>query len=267
MRPFLLLLILVPTTLAGMALQAILLLSRAPQTRTLPVRYHRFLCRILGIRVVVKGALAAERPLFVAANHISWLDIPVLSSIGPVSFIAKSEVAGWPFFGWLAKLQRSIFVDRSRRHATSEANEEIAKRLAEGDVIVLFAEGTSSDGNRVLPFRTALLGAARDAAGAGAGRVYIQPISVAYTRLWGLPMGRLWRPRVAWYGDMRLAPHLWGVLKQSAIDVTVTLGPPIAFDAADDRKRVARSAETFVRRATISALTGRGPADTVMEPL
>src|SRR6202011_3813730 len=113
----------------------------------------------------------------------------------PVVFVAKREVAGWPLFGLLARLQRSVFVDRKRRHKTGEVNAQIAQRLAEGDPVVLFGEGTSSDGNRVLPFRSALIGAARDALveAEHSGRVLIQPLSVAYTRLHGLPIGRLHR--------------------------------------------------------------------------
>ena len=86
----------------------------------------------------------------------------------------------------------------------------------------------------------------------------MQPLSLAYTRLWGLPMGRLWRPRVAWYGDMDLASHLWGVLKRGPIDVTVTLGEPIAVPASADRKAVTRQAERAVRGAALAALLGRG---------
>jgi len=256
MLPYLVLLVLAPLTLAGMAAQGLLLLVGSPGAKRLPVLYHRLVCRLLGLRITVEGRLGVQRPLLIAANHVSWMDIPVLSSLGPLSFIAKSEVAGWPVFGWLAKLQRSIFVDRARRQSTGTVNEEIARRLAQGDIIVLFAEGTSSDGNRVLPFRSALLGAAGQAA-AAAGPVYVQPLSIAYTRLHGLPMGRVWRPRVAWYGDMDLAPHLWGVLKSGAVDVTVTLGEPIPFAASADRKRVTRDAENFVRAATVGALLGR----------
>ena len=118
------------------------------------------------------------------SNHTSWLDITVISTLAPVSFIAKREVASWPLFGTFARLQRSIFIDRTRRKGAAEANREIAERLAGGDAIILFAEGTTSDGNRVLPFRSSLVGAARDAvAEAGhTGHVLVQTLTVAYVR-------------------------------------------------------------------------------------
>jgi 1-acyl-sn-glycerol-3-phosphate acyltransferase len=130
-------------------------------------------------------------------NHTSWLDISVITAVAPVVFVAKSEVANWPVFGLFAKLQRSVFVDRTRRAKTRDVNSEIAQRLAGGDPVLLFGEGTSSDGNRVIAFRTALIGAARDALAEAehAKRVWIQPLSVAYTGLPRLPHDPPDRPR------------------------------------------------------------------------
>jgi 1-acyl-sn-glycerol-3-phosphate acyltransferase len=110
--------------------------------------------------VRLTGAAIDTRPLLIVANHSSWLDISIITSLAPVVFVAKAEIARWPFFGLLAKLQRSIFVERDRRHKTGAVTSEIAQRLAEGDPVLLFGEGTAGDGNRVLPFRTALIGAA-----------------------------------------------------------------------------------------------------------
>jgi 1-acyl-sn-glycerol-3-phosphate acyltransferase len=227
--------------------------------RRIPVMYHRMICAILGVRIRVVGERMPEHPLLIVANHSSWLDIPIISAVAPVVFVAKSEIAGWPIFGSLAKLQRSVFVDRSRRHRTADVNAEIARRLAEGDPVVLFGEGTSSDGNRVLPFRTALIGSARDALAEAehVRRVWLQPMSLAYTGLLGLPVGRQHRHAVAWYGGMSLWPHLVGVCRRGALDVMVTWGEPVAFDEATDRKQVARELETRVREITVNALRGR----------
>jgi 1-acyl-sn-glycerol-3-phosphate acyltransferase len=173
-------------------------------------------------------------------------------------FVAKREVATWPIFGLLARLQRSVFVDRTRRHKVDEVNAEIAERLAEGDPVVLFAEGTSSDGNRVLPFRTALIGAARDALAkaGGAEQIYIQPLSIAYTGLLGLPMGRQHRPTAAWYGSLDLIPHLTAVMRRGALDAVITWGETIVYDGGTDRKLLAKQLETAVRRHTVAALRG-----------
>jgi 1-acyl-sn-glycerol-3-phosphate acyltransferase len=231
-----------------------------PPRRRIPVLYHRLVCAILGVRVHVIGRKMHEHPLLIVANHTSWLDISVITAVAPVVFVAKHEVAGWPLFGLLARLQRTVFVDRARRHKTQHVNAEIAQRLAEGDPVVLFGEGTSSDGNRVLPFRSALIGSARDAlAEAGhSGRVWIQPLSIAYTGLQGLPLSRRDRPRVAWYGDLSMGPHLAGMARHGAIDATVIWGEPVAFDEQSDRKAITRLLEAEVRRC--AALTRRGRA-------
>src|SRR5688572_24588781 len=129
----------------------------------LPVYMHRLFLRLFRVRVIVQGTPPVHAPLLVLANHVSWLDIPVLGSLRPMSFVAKSEVATWPVVGLFARLQRCVFIERARKSHTTHVNAEVARRLAGGDVIVLFPEGTTSDGNRMLPFRTSLVGAARAA--------------------------------------------------------------------------------------------------------
>jgi 1-acyl-sn-glycerol-3-phosphate acyltransferase len=228
---------------------------KRPLRRRIPVFYHRFVCRLLGVRVRVSGAPIDARPLLIVANHSSWLDISIITSLAPVVFVAKSEVARWPFFGLLAKLQRTVFVERDRRHKTGEVNAQIAQRLAEGDPVLLFGEGTAGDGNRVLPFRTALIGAARDAiASAGSDRVWIQPLSIAYVSQQGIALGRHLRPRAAWYGKMKLTEHIGRIVRTGAVDVSVTWGEPIAYDGAIDRKLLARQLESAVRGSTVAAL-------------
>ncbi len=244
------------TTAPLMLVQAALLRLSSPMARTLPWHYHRFLCRLLDIRIHVEGDIPATGPVLIAANHTSWLDIPVLSAIMPLSFIAKSNVAGWPVFGTLARLQRTVFIDRRRRSRTLEQKNEIANRLGQSDILVLFAEGTSNDGNRVLPFLSALFAAADEAA-ARDPRVQVLPLSLAYTRLWGMPMDRLTRPEYAWYGDMDLLPHIWTVLKRGPIDVTIRLHRPVSPAVAGGRKRLAALCEAKVRRGVADALTGR----------
>lgn len=243
-------------SIAAIPLQWISVKLRLPSRRWIPLLFHRVCVRLFGVRIKVRGAPAGERPLLLVANHSSWLDITVLTSILPVVFIAKSEIAGWPLFGLFAKLQRSVFVDRSRRQATGDVTRMIGARLAEGDPVVLFGEGKASDGNRVLPFRSALLGALREALGDG-GHGFVQPVSIAYTRLHGLPMGRQHRPFAAWYGGMSLLPHLLGVIREGAIDAVVSFGMPIEVEPGVDRKALARSMEDAVRRMTVAALSGR----------
>lgn len=247
------LVLLLPFHLIGMAVG-----GRAASVVT--VFWHRFALTLMGVRVVVTGAPDAGRPLLLLANHVSWLDIPVLASLAPLSFVAKNEVAGWPVFGWLARLQRSVFVDRERRRATGEQADELAGRLSAGDIVVLFAEGTSSDGNRVLPFRSALVGAAQRAA-AGGGEAVVQPVAIAYPRMLGLPVGRRHRPRIAWYGGMDLLPHLRHVLSLGGIDVHIVFGPAWRLAPGTDRKRVSAAAGAFVRRTVAALNAGRTPEE------
>jgi len=250
------------TTLALLPFQAIAVWLDLPLQRHIPVRFHRLVCAILGVRVRQTGRRIREHPLLIVANHCSWLDITVIGTVAPAVFVAKQEIAGWPLFGLLAKLQRSVFVDRSRRHKTRDVNAEIARRLAAGDPVVLFGEGTSSDGNRVLAFRSALIGSARDALAESehTGRVWIQPLSIAYTRMRGLPLRRYERPRVAWYGHMTLPPHFAWIARHGDIEVEVAWGEPLAFDAQSDRKLITRSLEQQIRGRTIGALRARADA-------
>ncbi|HVG52474.1 MAG TPA: lysophospholipid acyltransferase family protein [Xanthobacteraceae bacterium] len=244
-------------TIALLPFQWIAVKLALPMRRRIPTFYHRMICALLGVRVRVIGTRFDQKPLLIVSNHVSWLDISVLTSVAPVVFVAKQEVAGWPLFGLLAKLQRTVFVSRTQRQKTAEATAEMASRLAEGDPVVLFGEGTSSDGNRVLEFRSALVGAARDALAADTTLVWIQPLSIAYTGMLGLPLGRQHRPLVAWYGDFDLAPHFAEVIRRGGIDVTLTWGDPIPFDQDSDRKTVTKALETQIRRMTSLALRGR----------
>jgi len=247
-------LLLLPFQLAGMAFGLRL-------RRTLPHWYHRILCALIGVRIREVGVRSADSPALILSNHVSWLDICVISALSPVVFVAKREVAGWPVFGWLARLQRTIFINRQARHQTGAASREIAGRLLGGDAVVLFAEGTSSDGLRVLPFRSSLIGAVHHALGNSMQHTHVtvQPMSLAYVSFGGVPIGRALHARVAWYGDADLVPHLISVLATGAVDVTVSWGETVACDARADRKAIARDAEKSVRRMTAAALRAAPP--------
>lgn len=248
-------------TLALLPLQLIGLAFDLRLQRTIPHLYHRLLCALIGVRIRQVGTRSTASPALILSNHVSWLDICVISALSPVVFVAKSEVARWPVFGWLAKLQRTIFINRQARHQTGAATREIAGRLLGGDAVVLFAEGTSSDGVRVLPFRSSLVGAVHHALGTSTHHtsITVQPMSLAYVGFGGVPMGRALRERVAWYGDAELIPHLVHVLSSGAVDVTVSWGDAVAYDMSADRKAIAREAERAVRRMTAAALRAKPP--------
>ena len=244
-------------TLALMPLQALLLMLDSPLAIRLPRVYHGLCRRIFGVRVVVTGTPSERHPTLFVSNHVSYLDITVLGSLIGGSFVAKAEVARWPLFGWLAKLQRTVFVDRQRA-STLNQNQEMRRRLTAGDSLVLFPEGTSSDGNRVLRFKSSLLAVADTAVDGRA--VTVQPVSLAYVRLDGVPIGRAFRPFFAWYGDMVLATHMWRMAGLGTMTVGVHFHPALTEDECGSRKALARAAETVVARGVAALLSGRSVA-------
>jgi lyso-ornithine lipid O-acyltransferase len=203
------------------------------RSKRLPWFYHRILCKVLGMTVAVEGVIPTM-PTLLVSNHLSWLDIPLLSAVLPVSFIAKREVRTWPLFGAMASLQRTVFVDREHKLSTHEKRNEISRRLQAGDTLVLFPEGTSSDGTGVLPFKSSYFGAVEGL------DVPVVPVTLNYPNSF-----------YAWHGDMDLLPHLWAVLKSKSFRVRVLIHPPLQ---KSDRKSMAREAESAVRGALHPAI-------------
>ncbi|MFO0370975.1 MAG: lysophospholipid acyltransferase family protein [Brevundimonas sp.] len=241
-------------TLPLMPVQALLLAMRSPAATRLPHWYHRRCCAILGLDLRRHGAPSPDAPTLFVANHISYFDIVALSALAPVSFVAKREVASWPFFGWLARLQRTVFVGRDRRRVDGE-RDSLAAALAEGRSLVLFAEGTSYDGVHLRPFKSSLLAAAEIATD---GRpLTVQPVTIAYTRLDGMPIGRHLRPFYAWFGDMELPGHLWQALGIGRVTVEIEFHAPVTFARFGSRKALTRFCEETVGRTLFQLNAGR----------
>jgi len=221
--------------------------------------YYRVLCRIIGLRVIARGERSTARPHLVVANHISYYDIVAIGSLVAGDFIAKAEIAKWPIFGIMAKAGRSVFIDR-RRNAAGEARDQIQERLDDGDTLIMFPESTSGDGNIMKPFKSALFTVAEREVTDRAGhsrKILVQPISIAYTRLNGLPLGVGWRPFVAWYGDMELAPHMWFLSKLGKLTVEVTFHAPVSLAEFKNRKALAAHCDKVVRNGMAALLAGR----------
>ena len=257
----------VPLMPVQAALLRVGLRGKRPPMRHFPNWYHRKLCRLLGVRLHIEGALTPGTPTLLLANHVSWLDIPVLSAMAPVSFVAKREVGTWPMVRTLARLQRTVFVDRERRLTVGATTGEIEQRLSAGDAVVLFAEGTSNDGNGVLPFRSALIGAAGiDQRRKGSARpsepgespLEVRTLAIAYTHRHGIPLDRFQRHDIAWYGDMALGSHVWTLLKKGPIDVHIRIGEAVQLTAFSDRKSLAQHAEIEVRGRVARLLRDAG---------
>ena len=213
--------------------------------------YWHSLCWIIGLNVRNIGPLARQtadgRPIIYVANHTSWLDILVLGGQLEACFIAKSEVGTWPVIGTIARLGRTAFTSRQRTR-TADERDTMRDRLAAGDNLILFPEGTSSDGSRVMAFRSAFLALAEAPTGADGRPPLVQPVSLVFDRLAGLPTGRATRPLFAWYGDMELAPHAWKLLQHSSLGATMLLHPPM-------------NPEDFASRKALSQATWHAVAD------
>ena len=223
--------------------------------------------RLLGLRVRVIGEVARSaggRPVVFVSNHSSWVDIPALGGVLDGCFIAKGDVAGWPMIGTIARLGRSVFVSR-QRGSTGRERDAMRSRLAAGDNLVLFPEGTSSDGSRVLPFRTSFF--AVTAVGNDVAPL-IQPVSIVYDRLGGLPTGRASRPVFAWYGDMDIASHFWRLGQNKGLRATVVLHGTLDPARFDDRKALSHAVWRTVAdgAATLRQNRPARPLD-VQEPM
>ncbi len=221
-------------TLPSMLIQSLCLWLPGPAKVWFPQVYWAWFTRILGLRVRVVGEIARNiegRPVVFVSNHSSWIDVPVMGGVLPAIFIAKGQVDTWPVIRTIARLGRTVFVSR-QRGSTGRERDMLRAVLKRGDNLILFPEGTSSDGARVLPFRSAFFALAE-----GAGVMpLIQPVSVVYDRLNGLPAGRAARPVFAWYGDMDIVSHFWRMTQHLDMRVTVLLHPPLDPESFLDRK-------------------------------
>lgn len=196
--------------------------------------WSRFSCRLLGIRVGAQGAPFAACPTMLVANHVSYLDVIVLGCFTDATFIAKDEVDGWPFFGYIARVTGTLFIKRHWRQAKIQ-RDLIAARMRAHESFVLFAEGTSSNGLGVKPFKTSLLSVAepwvldRPAAA--------QAVTIAYLRLAdGRPITLDTCDLYAWYDEMTFLPHLWQVLRQKGVVVEVAFREPVLSWSVQSRK-------------------------------
>ena len=216
----------------------------------MPLLFFRFMVWLMGVRINVTGPLP-ESGTLIASNHISWFDILIIGALMPLSFIAKSDVKTWPFFGHLARLHHSVFVDRRIGRHTLKERAQLAQRLRRGDSLVLFAEGTSSHGLRVLPFKSSLFSAIECASiepvsdgpmtdGRAQAPVKVQAMTLAYTRVHNIAMGRRQRTAYGWVGDMTLLPHFFFMLAGPKLTVEIIFHPRLENPAQLGRKQMAK---------------------------
>lgn len=222
----------------------------------IPIYFHRCVCYAFAIKRTVLGERVNEPGVLFVANHVSWLDIPVLGADVPGTFVAKAEIRDWGLFGILARLQRTIFVKRERRTSSAHQRNAIVDHLAAGHNVILFPEGTSSAGNGVLPFKSALFSVAEAARDAGLTPV-IQPISLAYTDINAIPVVRAIRHKISWVGDMEFLPHVVQVMRLSQIKSTIHFHAPVHLEDFESRKALAAHCQNVVNQGVRLANSGR----------
>lgn len=206
--------------------------------------FHRWGCFVFNVRVRNYGQVflppdEKARVLYVG-NHISYFDILVLGGHIPASFVAKSEVAGWPIFGFLSRLQNTVFIER-KRLAADTARKQLLDAFHRGANLILFPEGTSGDGRDVLPFRAGLLEAVLTGVEPDL-RLWVQPFAITIAAVDGQGAAKMGAKRdvYAWYGDMTLAPHLVKLAMAKRVDIDVQYLPPVDPAAYTGRKALAK---------------------------
>ncbi len=238
-------------TLIAMPIQAVMLLLPGRSKERFAQVYWRGVGAVLGVRVEVAGRLAPSRPVLFIANHCSWIDIVVLGAVLPGCFVAKAAIQTWPLISWVARLGRTVFVSRSRTGVGRERS-GLAQRLAAGDNIILFPEGTTSDGARVMPFSPSFLALADDAS-----RPSVQLVTLVYDGLDGLPVRRVNRTGISWYGDMDLASHFARIGRHRRLHATVVLDEPMPPGTFPNRKALAAALEARLAANAAALRQGR----------
>lgn len=219
----------------------------------LPALFHKLTCQSLGIRVRVHGHPLPRGGVLFVSNHLSWSDIPVLGSKLLASFVSKAEVGGWGVLGYLSRLNDTIYVERERRQAVGEQREAIVQRLRGGGRVILFPEGTNSDGTRVLPFKSSLFSVVE---GPRTEQLAVQPVSLAYTRVNGVPVTRSMLPSLAWVGDVALSPHIADFMALGAVTAEILVHPPVSRADFPSRKELARHCQEVVAAGYAQLMRG-----------
>lgn len=228
-------------TLATVPFQIVLMnFHKGPCAYYIPQLWHRGVCKILGLRVRVIGRPVQNRQVMFVANHMSHLDIPVIGSFIRASFIAKAEVASWPVFGFLSRVQQTAFISRDSFDA-AKVKDSLQSLLDQGKSLILFPEGTSTDGHAVLPFKSSLFSLV-------VGRTMaVQPFTLRLDAIRGRgPLTMEDRAIYGYYGDAEFGPHLWNFMKSRGADLTLAFHTAIEITPDMDRKTLARQAFDLV---------------------
>jgi 1-acyl-sn-glycerol-3-phosphate acyltransferase len=248
----------------GVPLQWIALRFGWPLQRLVPVACCRVLVRLLRMKVTAHGTPIRRGARLLAANHVSWLDILALSSVEPVCFLAKKEVASWPVVSTFVRLQETVLIDRQRRRAIPGVNATMARRMLAGRSMLLFPEGTTGDGVSLKKFKSSHFASARDllAEAVGIEQVAVQPIAIRYSSR-----------SAAWHGDATLLPHVWSLLKGEPLRCDLVFGEPLPYCRGANRKHVTHEVHARIDHMlrhivpTAETVLGRDATQPALDPL
>jgi len=225
----------------------VLLITKGPLAYYICMLWHIGALKIFGVKVRVVGKPVTGRQVIYTSNHLSYLDIPLLGSLIRGSFVSRGDVASWPVIGYLGSLQQTIYISRNR-HDTENGRQAIEKVLSRGNNLIIFAEGTSTDGAAVLPFKSSFFTLAMD--NPTGKPLLVQPVTISLVAVDRRPAYiQDARDSYAWYGDMTFPPHIWNFAKSRGAEIMVTFHEPR--DAADytDRKQLAQDCYNDVTSA------------------
>ncbi|VAW21002.1 1-acyl-sn-glycerol-3-phosphate acyltransferase [hydrothermal vent metagenome] len=257
-RIFIFIFIIVPFMAVTIPIQWVIIRLHLPGWTVLPRIFHSLGAWFLGLKVTLIGKPETGKATLVVANHISWTDIMAIGSVADVTFVAKDEIAKWPVVGFFSSLQKTIYVPSSRKSAARSAPFEMARRMNDGGAVCLFAEGKSDVGTHVMPFKSGLIAAAQTALiGAGAKYVSIQPVTIAYIKLQGLPITRTERSLIAWIKAKSVVENIRDILHSGTKEVVVAFGKPMPLAEGSNRKAISLRAENEVRRMLVALNRGQ----------
>jgi 1-acyl-sn-glycerol-3-phosphate acyltransferase len=221
--------------------------------REIKQRWMQRVCRIVGLEISIHGSIAHDAYLL-ASNHISWLDIPLLGGLIPATFLAKSEISRWPVVGWLASKTGTLFIERGGPGAAKRANDEISHHLQGGHPVIIFPEGTTTDGTTVRRFHPRLFAVAID------GAFTVQPIAIRYRT----QAGEL-SQKVPFIDHMLFTTSLWRILGEAKHYAEVHFLPVLDKNGDKMRRHLAETAHTCI--ADILSDTTSAASQVTIKPL
>ena len=232
-------------SIAVMISQTIILsVYRGPASYLIPILWERGARRIFGVKIITVGKPVCDRQVIYMSNHLSYIDIPVLGSLVYGSFVARGDVRQWPIWGYLGSMQQTVYISRDPKHIARE-KPKLDKMIADGKNLIIFPEGTSSNGAGVLPFKSSFFSLAYDDPNR---KITIQPVTITVLEMDGKPAAhdQAVRDIYAWYGEMDLMPHMWRLAQLKGGTVQVEFHAPHEAANYPDRKALCAACETDV---------------------